>query len=279
MKWWYELRFLLERIWRKMRNLWPSIWLAKLRVGVTEVFFGCFLFFWDFRKRWNGYGAWAVYPSLLAVICVLAVGGWFLAKEGRYQMAALRADQAAELLDSNQTQEARLKALSAFLSYPDDLDFLRLAAKSSREAKASDYRMLAEQMASHPDATVEDVLLLVDDFLVIGNIDQAERWLRLAREKGLDPKERAKRFLRLDLLAGKAGRLPALLRASAMVSEGMEDPEVAMAYASLCSLWKAPEQRLLALDKLKAWTERDDQAGLVALQALSFFPELEEKEM
>ena len=108
MKWWYELRFLLENIWMKM---WPSTWLAKLREGVFDFFFDWFFALWEFRKRWNGYGAWAVYTSILALVCGLAVVGWFLAKEGRHRMAVWRADQAGELLDSNQSTEAHLKAL------------------------------------------------------------------------------------------------------------------------------------------------------------------------
>ncbi|MBL64150.1 MAG: hypothetical protein CMI30_12185 [Opitutae bacterium] len=274
----FKFRLLIEKAFRGVGLHWIALIWAQIRKLIKKICYGWFLVFWGMRKRWNGRGAWIVFSSLVLFVCGLVAVGLYAFKEGRYSLAVWRAEQAVGLLDSNQTEEAHRKALTAFLSYPDDLEFLRLAVKTGRAASAKDYRLLAEQLAIRPDATVEDVLPLVDGFLEIAQTEEAERWLKVAIEKGLQPKEAAKRLLQLDLLAGQAGRFPALLRASAMIKEGIEDPEVALAYASLCLLWKVPEQRRLALDKLKGWTEDEGVLGLVALQALSFFPELDEKE-
>ena len=191
-------------------------------------------------------------------------------------MAEWRADEALALLDENKTQRALLKARTAYLAYPEDLDFLRIVTKVSREARAADYRERAEELARREDSTAEDVLPLVDDLLEAGNLEEADRFLKLSRDKGMEKRELEKRLLRMDLLAGSAGRIPALLRASALVREGADDPETARAYAALCALWKKPEQRKEALKKLQGWAARDDETGLAALRALAFFPELDE---
>ena len=277
MNWWYEFRFLLERIWKKLGASNLKIGLAKFRMVGVNLLFGWFFFLWEFHKRWNGHGRWVTYGALLAIVASLGGGGWLLAKEARYRMAVWRAAEAEKLLKEGELQTAVMKAGSAYLAYPDNLSFLRLVTEASRQAKANDYPNLARKLAGHPNAKLQEVLQLTDDLIAGGDIEGAGRWLRKARELGLSSSEDFKRLLQLELLAGKAGRLPALVRASVLVEQGVEDPDVAVAYAGLCTLWKAPEQRTQALDRLQAWAEREDEVGMAALQALLSFPELEKE--
>ncbi len=271
----YELHFRLERRWKKAKGSLSHV-APKFRQGLRNTAWEWFTRFWDLRKVWGGRGRWMTYGTLAGLASVLVACVWFLFGWGRHSLAEWRAEDALALLDENKTQRALLKARTAYLAYPENLDFLRIVTKVSREARAADYRERAEELAQREDSTAEDVLPLVDDLLNAGNLKQAERFLKVAREKGMERRELVKRLLRMDLLAGSPGRIPALLRASAMVRDGADDPETARTYAALCTLWKNPELRKEALEKLQGWTARDDETGLAALRALTSFPELDE---
>jgi hypothetical protein len=275
MKWLYELHFRLEQRWKKAKGSLSHV-TPQLRTGLRKAVWEGFTRFWDLGKVWSGRGRWLTYGTLAGLAGVLAASVWFLFGWGRDSLAEWRADEALALLDNNKTQRALLKARTAYLAYPDDLDFLRVVTRANREAKAADYRARAEELARHEDSSVEDVLQLVDDLLVARNLEDAERFLKVAHEKGMEGSEMGKRLLRMDLLAGSAGRIPALFRASALVREGADDLETVRAYAALCALWKKPELREEALKKLQGWAVRNDETGLAALRALAFFPELNE---
>ena len=277
MKLLYELHFRLERLWKKAKGSLSHV-TPQLRIGLRNAVWEGFTRFWDLNKVWGGRGRWLTYGTLAGLAGVLAASVWFLFGWGRHSLAEWRAEEALALLDENKTGEALLKARTAYLAYPDDLDFLRVVTRASREAKAADYRTRAEELTRREDSSAEDVLQLVDDLLDARNLEDAERFLKIAREKGMERTELGKRLLRMDLLAGSAGRIPALFRASALVREGADDPETARAYAALCTLWKKPELREEALKKLQGWATRDDETGLAALQALSLFPEVDEIE-
>jgi hypothetical protein len=277
MKWLYELHFRLERLWKKVKGSLSHV-TPQLRTGLRNAVWEGFTRFWDLNKVWGGRGRWLTYGTLAGLAGVLAASVWFLFGWGRHSLAEWRADEALALLDENKTGEALLKARTAYLAYPGDLDFLRVVTRASREAKAADYRARAEELGRREDSSAEDVLQLVDDLLDARNLEDAERFLKIAREKGMERTELGKRLLRMDLLAGSAGRIPALFRASALVREGADDPETARAYAALCTLWKKPELREEALKKLREWSERQDETGFAALQALSLFPEVDEIE-
>jgi len=277
MKWLYELHFRLEQRWKKAKGSLSHV-TPQLRIGLRHAVWDGFTRFWDLNKVWGGRGRWLTYGTLAGLAGVLAASVWFLFGWGRHSLAEWRANEAIALLDENKTEEALLKARTAYIAYPDDLDFLRIATRASREAKGADYRTRAEELARHEDSSAEDVLQLVDDFLAARNLAEAERFLKIARVKGMKRAGLQKRLLRMDLLAGSAGRIPALFRASALVREGADDPETARAYAALCALWKKPELREEALKKLREWSERKDDVGLASLQALSLFPEVNEIE-
>ncbi|MBU61928.1 MAG: hypothetical protein CMI26_05450 [Opitutae bacterium] len=271
MRWLYELHFRLERIGRKAKGS-LSHFVAKFRQGLRYVLWGCFTRLENLGRQ----GRWLTFGTLAVLAGILVAGGWFLFGWGRHSLAEWRANEAIALLDENKTEEALLKARTAYIAYPDDLDFLRVATRASREAKAADYHTRAEELARHDSSSAKDVLQLVDDLLDARNLENAERFLNVAHGKGMERTEMEKRLLRMDLLAGSAGRIPALFRASALVREGTEDPEATRAYAALCTLWRKPELREEALKKLQGWAERDDETGLAALRALAFFPELNE---
>jgi len=277
MKWLYELHFRLERTGKKAKGILSHL-VAKFRQGLRYALWGWFTRFEDLGKVWGGHGRWMTFGTLATLASILVAGVWFLFGWGRHSLAEWRANEAIALLDENKTEEALLKARTAYIAYPDDLYFLRVATRASRKAKSADYRTRAEELARHEDSSAEDVLQLVDDFLAARNLADAERFLKIAREKGMKGTGLQKRLLRMDLLAGSAGRIPALFRASTLVREGADDPETARAYAALCALWKKPELREEALKKLREWSERKDDVGLASLQALSLFPEVNEIE-
>ena len=274
----YKFLFSLERIWQRAGGRNIFYWVAKLKKALRLKLWANFMKFWGFRKRWGGHGRWMTFGTLAALAGIFVAGVWFLFGWGRHSLAEWRANEAIALLDENKTEEALLKARTAYISYPDDLYFLRVATRANREAKTADYRTRAEELARHEDSSAEDVLQLVDDLLDARNLTDAERFLKFAREKGMKRSELEKRLLRMDLLAGSAGQIPALFRASALVRKGADDPETARAYAALCALWKKPELREEALKKLREWSERKDDVGLASLQSLSLFPELDEIE-
>ena len=167
MNWWYEFRFLLERIRKKLGASNLKVGLAKFRMVGVNLLFGWFFFLWEFRKRWNGHGRWVTYGALLAIVASLGGGAWLLAKEARYRMAVWRAAEAEKLLKEGELQTAVMKAGSAYLAYPDNLPFLRLVTEASRQAKANDYSNLARKLAGHPNAKLQEVLQLkgMEDYL------------------------------------------------------------------------------------------------------------------
>ncbi len=275
MEWLYEMHYRLERIGRKAKGALSHV-VAKLRKGLRFALWGWFTRLEDLGGIWGGRGRWLTYGILVGLAGFLMAGVWFLFGWGRHSLAEWRADEALALLDENKTRSALLKARTAYLAYPDDLVFLRVLTKVSLKARTSTFLARAKELTRHEDSTAEDVLPLVDALLEARNLEEADRFLKLARNKGLEQRELEKRLLRMDLLAGAAGRIPALFRATALVREGADDPETARAYGALSALWKKPEMRTTALKKLQEWATRNDETGLAALRALAFFPEMEE---
>ena len=275
MEWLYEMHYRLERIGRKSKGTLSHI-VAKLRKGLRFALWGWFTQLEDLGKIWGGRGRWLTYGILLGLTGFLMAGVWFSFEWGRHSLAEWRADEALALLDENKTQRALLKARTAYLAYPDDLAFLRVLTKVSLQARTTAFLARAKELTQHEESTAEDVLPLVDTLLEARNLEEADRFLKLARNKGMEQRELEKRLLRMDLLAGEVGRIPALLRATVLVREGSDDPETARAYGALSALWKKPEMRAMALKKLQGWATRTDETGLAALRALALFPELDE---
>ena len=142
MKWLYELHFRLERLWKKVKGGLSHV-TPQLRIGLRKTVWEGFTRFWDLNKVWSGRGRWLTYGTLAGLAGVLAASVWFLFGWGRHSLAEWRANEAIALLDENKTEEALLKARTAYIAYPDDLDFLRVATRANREAKGADYRTRA----------------------------------------------------------------------------------------------------------------------------------------
>ena len=135
MRWLYELYFRLERIGRKAKGS-LSHFDAKFRQGIRYVLWGCFTRFENLGRQ----GRWMTFGTLATLASILVAGVWFLFGWGRHSLAEWRANEAIALLDENKTEEALLKARTAYIAYPDNLDFLRVATRASRKAKSADYR-------------------------------------------------------------------------------------------------------------------------------------------
>ena len=127
MKWLYELHFRLERIGKKAKGS-LSHFVARLRQRLRYVLWG-----WFTRLENLGrHGRWLTFGTLAALAGILVAGVWFLFGWGRHSLAEWRANEAIALLDENKTEEALLKARTAYIAYPDDLYFLRVATRASR---------------------------------------------------------------------------------------------------------------------------------------------------
>ncbi|MFP6901058.1 MAG: hypothetical protein VCA36_08945 [Opitutales bacterium] len=205
-------------------------------------------------------------------------GAWFGYGVFRREMAEWRQRQALALLDQNKTHEALLNIQASIIAYPDDVDFLRSLTRAAREAGDPFYFDWAQQLAERGESTSDEVLVLVDDLMEAGDFIEAEKWLQVARSKGLADMAYAERALTLNLRAGRPGSLPALLIARRLVEDGSEAPEVASAYAGLSLMMGDDALRKEAYGRLRKWAVRKDDLGTVSLRWLVRFPELSETE-